>query len=72
MSDIGLDFPWWAILLVFVAVAFLPLTVAAAGCAYWVARRRASRVARTCAYIVGALWLISAGLNVFALIVRSR
>lgn len=70
MSDIGLDIPWWGVLLAILWLAFLPLTVIAAASVVWTVKRRASRAARICAFGFGGLWLLSAGVNVYVLVAR--
>ena len=71
VSDIGLDIPWWAIVLFVLWAAFLPLTAAAAGTGIWAFRKRTSHAARILAFVFGGLWLVSAVANVYVLYARA-
>jgi hypothetical protein len=61
VSDINIQFPWWADGLIFLMWSFWPLTIAAAGATIWLCLARTSRAARIVAVIVGVPWVVSAG-----------
>jgi hypothetical protein len=65
VSDINIQFPWWADGLIVLTYAFWPLTIAAVGVVIWLCLARTSRAARIVAVIVGLPWVISAGSNLW-------
>jgi hypothetical protein len=72
MSDISLQFTWWQVVLLLLAMGFWPFTLAAIAAAIWVWRKRTSRVARVSAIAIAGLWVTSAGMNLYAIVDRAR
>ncbi len=72
MSDISIQFPLWADVLIVLTWAFWPLTIAAAGAAIWLYLARTSRIAWVVAIVVAVPWVISAGANLMFRIDAAR
>ena len=61
MSDINLTFSGPQLFMIYLMTGILPLTIATALCAYWLRRKRRSRVALVALIVFGVPWLGSAG-----------
>lgn len=72
MSDISFQFPWWVDLLFLVAMAFWPLSLAAAAAAILLWLRRTRLAVRIVTIPVLVLWCVSAGVNLYGLIDNRR
>jgi hypothetical protein len=72
LSDISIQFPWWASVVFVLIYSFWPLTIAVVVAGTWVFFARRSRIAWVVASVIAIPWLISAAGNVYAQIDNAR